>query len=136
LLKKNYSAVLLNARDGSEAALMLEAGMRVVGVYSEHHDKFPGGAVPDTKQEIADAVKRSEAESQGPVVARDVAVETRVEGGKLGSGGRLQTVDDLDKEMQDAEEETELEKGLKGFKEDAEGLNFMESRRWARVWDF
>jgi hypothetical protein len=72
LLKKNYSAVVLNARDGSEVALMLEAGMRVVGVYSEHHDKFPGGVVPNTKQEIADAVKRSEAESQAPVVAGDV----------------------------------------------------------------
>jgi hypothetical protein len=129
LLKKNYSAVVLNARDGLEVALMLEARMRVLGVYSEHHDKFPGEVVPDTKQEIADAVKRSEAESQAPVVARDVAVESRVEGSKLGSGGRLQTEDDLDKEMQDAEEETELEKGLKGFEEDAEGLNFMESQK-------
>jgi hypothetical protein len=55
-------------------------------------------------------------------------VESRVEGGKLESGVRLQTEDDLDKGMQDAKEETELEKGLKGFEEDAEGLNFMESQ--------
>jgi hypothetical protein len=128
LLKKNYSAVVLNARDGSEVALMVEAGMRVVGECSEHHDKFPGGVVPDTKQEIADAVRKNEAESQAPVVARDVAVESRVEGGKLGSGGGLLTEDDLEKEMKDADEETELKKGLKGFENEAEEHGFMESQ--------
>jgi hypothetical protein len=128
VVKKNYIAVVLNARDGSEVAMMVETGMRVVGVYSEHHDKFPGGVVPDTKQEIADAVRKNEAESQAPVVARDVAVESRVEGGKLGSVGGLQTEDDLDKEMKDADEETELEKGLKVLDDDAEGLGFMESQ--------
>jgi hypothetical protein len=69
LLKKNFSAVVLNARDGSEMALMVEAGMKVVGVYSQHHDKFPGGAVPDSKKEF-DALVEAHLEEKKQLVTQ------------------------------------------------------------------
>jgi hypothetical protein len=86
LLKKNLSALVLNARDGSEVASMVEAGMKVVGVYSEHHDKFPGGAVPDTKAEIDALFAKALEENKEPLTQKDTVQQSEVHGPAEGGG--------------------------------------------------
>lgn len=76
LVKPKQSAVVLNARSGMEVGMLGKAKMNVVGIYSEAWNKFPGGVVPDSKDELAKTAAQELEREMGELTAEDMAAFT------------------------------------------------------------